>query len=120
MFYKLTNNGIVVDLLREVRYVRYLPRSKRWMGTEATSAHGVLGSDNNTIYHIEGRVCPCETSHPRVIVEKISEQEYQKFANEIILRKRENAILEDRITSLEDTLTKQTQLIELLLQKLEK
>ena len=72
MFYKLTNNGIVVDLLREVRYVRYLPKSKRWMGTEATSAHGILGSDNNTIYHIEGRVCPCETSHPRVIVEKLA------------------------------------------------
>lgn len=119
MFYKLMSNGIVVDLLREIYYVRYLPKAKRWIGTEGLSAHGILGSDKNTIYHLDGRSCPCETSYPHVIVEQITEEEYNKFAGEIALRKKENEQLTSRIEALEATLAYQNNLIERLLQKLE-
>lgn len=119
MFYKLMSNGIVVDLLREICYVRYLPKTKRWIGTEGLSAHGILGSDKNTIYHLDGRSCPCETLHPQVIIEQISEEEYNKFSNEIALRKKENEQLINRIDALEATLAYQNTLIEKLLQKFE-
>ena len=119
MFYKLVSNDIVVDLLREVRYLRYLPRSKRWISTEGLSAHAVLGADNNTIYCLQGRSCPCEDGNLRVMIYEITEEEYNKYANDIALRKKENELLNKRIDTLEATLARQNELIERLLLKLE-
>lgn len=48
--YKLMNGDLVIDILRKVRYVRYLPRSKRWVGTDGLSANGVMSSDGSRIY----------------------------------------------------------------------
>ena len=43
--YKLIYNNMVVDLLKEARYVRYMKNSKRWIGTDSQSAHGIMGSN---------------------------------------------------------------------------
>lgn len=118
MFYKLMNNDIVVDLLRKVCYVRYLPKSKRWVITDPQSAHGVMGSDNNTIYLLDGRSCAYEGALTRVLVEEISEEEYMKFANEIALRAKEKEELNRKIESLEETLANQNALLQQILAKL--
>lgn len=118
MFYKLMNNDIVTDLLRKVCYVRYLPQSKRWVNTDAQSAHGVLGSDENTVYLLEGRSCAYEGQLIRVRLESITEEEYFVFANEIALRKKENAALYEEIDSLKAQLNEQNLLLQQILAKL--
>ena len=119
MYYKLMNNDIVVDILRKVCYVRYLSKSKRWVITDPQSAHGVRGSDQNTIYLLEGRHCNYEGELIPVRLEEISEQEYNRFANEIALRAKEKEDLVNRINSLEETLVRQTFLLEAVLAKLQ-
>ena len=104
MFYKLLNNEIVVDVLDTLQYVRYLAKSKRWVLTDAQSAHGVRGSDQNTIYFLEGRNCPCESEKVFVRVEEIDEAEYLRFTNEIALRAKENAELRKEIDLLREQL----------------
>ena len=118
MFYKLMNNDIVADLLRKVCYVRYLPKSKRWVITDEQSAHGVRGSDQDTIYLLEGRVCAYPESLTQIRVVEISEEEYVKMANEIALRKQENKELYNKIESLEQALADQNDLLLRLLEKL--
>lgn len=118
MFYKLMNNDFVVDLLRKVCYVRYLSKSKRWVVTDPQSAHGIRGSNQDTIYLLEGRVCSYEGDLTPVCVEEISEEEYSRLANEAALRAKENEELNKRINSLEETLARQTALLEAVLAKL--
>lgn len=118
MFYKLMNNDFVVDLLRKVCYVRYLSKSKRWVITDPQSAHGIRGSNQDTIYLLEGRVCGYEGDLTPVHVEEISEEEYSRLANEAALRAKENEELNKRISSLEETLARQTALLEAVLAKL--
>lgn len=119
MYYKLMSNDLVVDLLRKVCYVRYLSKSKRWVITDPQSAHGVMGSDQNTIYLLEGRNCAYEGKLTTVYVNEIEEKEYLRLANEVVLRAKEKEELVNRINSLEQTLAKQTALLEALLAKLE-
>ena len=118
MYYKLMSNDIVVDVLRKIQYVRYLSKSKRWIATDAQSAHGVIGSNQNTIYHLQGSSCPCETDLEHVVIKEITEEEYNRFAEEIALRAKEKEELVNRIDLLEETLIKQTSLLEALLAKL--
>lgn len=118
MFYKVINNNMVVDLLQKIRYVRYLPKSKRWITTEAQSAHGFIGSDGNTIYLLEGRNCAYEEKLLQARLESVSEEEYSRLANEIALQQKEKAELNARIDALEATLAQQTSLLEQLLAKL--
>ena len=118
MFYKLMNNNFVVDLLRKVCYVRYLSKSKRWVITDSQSAHGIRGSNQDTIYLLEGRICSYEGNLTPVRVEEISEEEYSRLVNEVVLRTKENEGLNKRINSLEETLARQTALLEAVLAKL--
>lgn len=119
MFYKIINNDMVVDLLQKINYVRYLPKSKRWIITDSQSAHGIMGSDQNTIYLLQGRSCPYEEQLIKVFIEAITEEEYMRFANEAALRKKENEKLVNRINSLEEQIAQQTILLEALLAKLQ-
>lgn len=118
MFYKLMNNDIVTDLLKKVCYVRYLPQAQRWVITDAQSAHGVRGSDQNTIYLLDGRVCAYKEPLTMVRVVEIAEEEYNKLAEEIAMRKKENEDLYNKINSLEQTLANQNELLLQLLAKL--
>lgn len=111
MFYKLMSNDIVMDLLREVSYVRYLPKAQRWVITDPQSAHGVMGSDHDKIFYIEGRKCACKEKYPRVIVKEISEQEYNNLATHFFAQQEENAELKERMANLELKMAQQTDLL---------
>lgn len=118
MFYKLMNNDIVVDLLKEIRYVRYLPKAKRWVMTDFLSAHGVMGSDYETIYYLEGRANAANGNNTRVHIETIDESEYFRLAEEIALRKKENEALYNEINNLKAQLNEQNSLLQQILAKL--
>lgn len=118
MFYKLMSNDIVIDILPEIYYMRYLPKSNRWVGTDKQSAHGVLGSDQNTIYYLQGTVSACEENYKYVSIQTISKEEYDRYANEIALKNKEKEELVIRINALEETLAEQNTLLKAILDKL--
>ena len=100
MYYKLMNNDMVVDLLQEIHYVRYLPNSKRWINTDAMSANGIMNMDGSKIYHISGRaiVYPSEITSVRIV--KIDEKEYNMLATQYAVQRKENEELREEIDSL--------------------
>lgn len=118
MFYKLMNNDILVDLLREVRYVRYLPKSKRWINTDAMSANGIMNMDGSKIYHISGRAIayPSEITSVRIV--KIDEKEYNMLATQYAVQRKENEELREEIDSLRAQLNEQSSLLQQILAKL--
>ena len=118
MFYKLMNGEIVVDILRKAQYVRYLPRSKRWVNTDPQSANGILGGDGDTIYHLFGRTCTCPDTLMKVKVAEIDEVEYQALLSRMSASRAENLALKKEIDSLKAQLNEQNALLQQILAKL--
>lgn len=77
--YKLVTRNVVVDVLETVKYVRWLTKSKRFVLTDSTSAHGVYGSDNRTVYVLEGKDCPQVLPNTVVRMIQITESEFTRL-----------------------------------------
>ena len=118
MFYKIMNGDMVVDLLREVRYVRYLPKSKRWINTDGISANGIMSANGEVIYHLSGRALAYPEDIVSVSVKKIEEEEYNSLAVSIAAQRRENENLRKEMDSLREQLNEQNALLQLILAKL--
>lgn len=116
--YKLMNGDLVVDILRKVCYVRYLPRSKRWVGTDAFSAHGVMSSDGQRIYLLYGRAHACPDELTSVMIMPIDEAEYEKLAMQMAAQNRETESLRAEIDDLKTQLDAQNSLLLQILSKL--
>ena len=87
MFYKIMYNNMVIDLLNEVRWVRYLPNSKRLIATDSQAANGVMGSDHDTVYHIFGKPYTFTNEVKTVEVVKIDALEYDRLQTQFMLQK---------------------------------
>lgn len=118
MFYKVLNNNMLIDLLTNVRYVRYLPRQKRFVATDSQSANAVMGSDHNTVYHLCGRPYTFDTELKSVEVIKISEEEYGRLSTEFAIAKQENENLRSEMTALKVQMDEQSNLLQQILLKL--
>lgn len=118
MFYKLMNGEIVVDLLRNAQYVRYLPRAKRWVNTDALSANGVLGGDGDTVYHLYGRACSCPENLIKVRPVPIEESEFLALKSQMAASQAENKVLRQEIDALKAQLDEQNLLLQQILAKL--
>lgn len=118
MFYKLMNGNMVVDLLREVRYVRYLPKQKRIVATDSQSANGVMGSDNETVYHLIGKPYTFDGELKSVQVMQITEAEFDRLSTEYALARQENENLHAEVANLKEQLNNQSLLLEAILAKL--
>lgn len=77
--YKLMTKSVVVDVLDTVKYVRWLTKSKKFVLTDKTSAHGVYSSDNKTVYILEGSKCPPDLPNTVVRLVAITESEYKRL-----------------------------------------
>lgn len=54
MFYKIVLDGMVIDVVDGLNYVKYQERNGlTLLGSEA-DAYGILSSDSSTIWHVEG------------------------------------------------------------------
>lgn len=117
--FKLIHNNMVVDLLEEkVCYVRYLPRSKRLIVTDSQSANGVRGSDNDTVYHLQGTVSTFPEEKVSVQVIEITPEEYEVLANQFAIQAKENNDLRNRLNHVEEQLSTTNDLLKMVLQKL--
>ena len=78
--YKVICNNIVIDILKTIRYMRYLPKAKRAVLTDRTSANCILASDNKEKYHIQGTPYPDGCAYKTVTLALITEEEYDKLS----------------------------------------
>ena len=104
MFYKIMYNNMVIDLLNEVRWVRYLPNSKRLVATDSQAANGVMGSDHNTVYHIFGKPYTFANEVMTVEVVMIDALEYDRLQTQFMLQKQENDAMKSEIGNLKPQL----------------
>lgn len=116
--YKLMCNNMVVDLLKEIQYVRYMKNSKRWIGTDSQSANGVMGSDGNTVYHLQGRKCVCPEELKMVEIFPIELEEYEVLANQFAIQRKENEELRNELKDLRNQLNTQNELLQKILARL--
>lgn len=89
MMYKFIHNNNVIDVVDKIKYLRYLEKSKRTVVTDSSSANCVQGSDNVTVYAMQGATLPASVDYKIVTVKKITKYEYDQLRqllknNEII------------------------------------
>lgn len=116
--YKLMSNNVVVDLLQTICYVRYLPTQARLIVTDRQSANGVMGSDKDTLYHLEGTPSTFEDDVETVRVVEIDDEEYEKLNAEFVFQSKKQANLENEVSELKSMVEKQNVILEKLMEKL--
>lgn len=116
---KIINNNLVIDLCQQERYLKYLPRQQRFVEVKKYMANAVLGSDNNTVYHLIGTPYTFPNEIKSVYVHNISQEEYEKLQTASILQNSQEAInLKKEVDDLKKMINQQNILIQQLLEKL--
>ena len=82
--FKVIYNDIVIDLIKNVKWVRCLKKSKRIVNTDKSSAHGFYGSDNKTVYILEGKYCPPDKDFKVVRLQPITTEEYEELYDKLL------------------------------------
>ena len=54
MFYKILKDNKVIDVLDHLTYLKWQPKNKIMLLCGLDEAQAILGSDGNTIWHVEG------------------------------------------------------------------
>lgn len=115
---KIIYNNMILDINKNERYVKYIPEVNRFISTSKDFANGVLGSDNNTVYHLAGTPNNFIINTKTVRVEVISEKEYEEIASKMIIQKTEESNLKVEVEELKQMVNQQNFLIQQLLEKL--
>lgn len=116
---KILHNNIVIDLCPNERYLKYLPNQHRFIEVKKYMANAVLGSDNNTVYHLIGTPYVFPDEIKTVEVYDISGEEYEQLqATSILQNSKETINLKKEVDDLKDMVERQNLLIEQLLNKL--
>lgn len=118
MFYKVIYNNRIIDLLDDVCYVRYLTGQKRTVVTDRGSAHGILSSDHNTVYHLAGKPYLFSDDVKTVYLEQVDEAQYKVLKSQLMYQQEQQADLQNRVESLEELVNEQNALLKQLLEKL--
>lgn len=82
MFYKVIKNDRVIDVLRNLSYVKYQEKHNIMVSCGQSDAQGVLSSDERYIWHIDWLYRFPEKAKGRydtVILEEIDEYEYNQL-----------------------------------------
>ena len=116
---KILHNNLVIDLCLNTRYLKYLPQQQRFIEVKKYMANSILGSDNNTVYHLRGTPYNFPDEIKTVEAIEISQDEYDKLqATTIIQNSKETIDLKREVDDLKDMVVRQNLLIEQLLEKL--
>lgn len=116
---KIINNNLVIDLCSQERYLKYLPYQERFIEVKKYLANAVLGSDNNTVYHLFGTPYNFPEGIKTVKIYEITQEEFDKLQATTILQNSQEAIdLKKEVDSLKEMVQQQNNLIQQLLNKL--
>ena len=97
--YKIIHNNQIIDVMdSNIRYVKYLPKTKKSIAVDRNQANGVVSSDGSQIYHILNTKYTFPDEKITVKIVPIDEEEYLELTTQI----KTNKDLENRITELEN------------------
>lgn len=78
MYYKVIKNNEVVDILRNINYIKYQEKHKVLILCDIKEAQAVLSSDGKCGWHIEGLYnFPLDNTEYEIV--EITEFEYEKL-----------------------------------------
>ena len=78
MYYKVIKNNEVVDILRNINYIKYQEKHKILILCDNKEAQAVLSSDGKCGWHIEGLYnFPLDNTEYEIV--EITEFEYEKL-----------------------------------------
>lgn len=117
---KLMNGNLILDICKKERYLKYLPQQKRFVEVKKYMANAILGSDNDTVYHILGTPYTFPNKIQSVVPQAISEEEFEKVqaTNYLLKSQQDNVDLKKEIDLLKDLVAQQSLLIQQLLEKI--
>lgn len=115
---KIIYNNMIIDISKNEKYVKYMPQTKRFISSTKGFANAIIGSDNNTVYHIAGTPKNFPTELKTVQTQRINEEEYNQLSSQILLQNTKEADLKAEVDSLKQMITQQNDLIQQLLNKL--
>ena len=105
--YKILENNQIIDVMESMKFVKYLPRSKKIITVDEKQANGCVSSNGDEIYHLLGTPYNFAESRKIVRYERISAEEYERLTQQL----KENQELEQRVKYLEDKLLELTKLL---------
>lgn len=97
MYYKIICNNQIIDVIENIRYVKYLPKTKKSIVVDERQANGIVSSDGSQIYHLYGTKDTFNEKKLTVSVKPIEEEEYLRLTTQV----KENADLANRVKELE-------------------
>jgi len=77
--YKAIYENIVIDVFKDLTYMRFLPKSKRVVMTDKSSANCILSSNKKEQYHVKGMPYPDGSDYKTVSLVKILEPEFNRL-----------------------------------------
>lgn len=105
--YKILENNQIIDVVESMKFVKYLPRSKRAIAVDEKQANGCISSSGNEIYHLLGTPYTFAEARKTVRYERIGAEEYERLTQQL----KENQELENRVKYLEQKLLELTELL---------
>ena len=115
---KILHNNLIIDLCSNERYLKYSPEQQRFIEVKRYCANAILGSDGNTVYHLVGTPYNFPNEIKTVLVEKITQLEYDQISSRMMLQKTEEEDLRKEVNDLKQMVSQQNDLIQQLLNKL--
>lgn len=79
MFYKVLKNNRVIDVLDHLTYLKWQPKNKIMLLSGLDEAQAILGSDGNTVWHVEGFYDLPVSGYDTVRLIEIDEYEYKQL-----------------------------------------
>lgn len=115
---KVVYNNLIIDLCKNERYLKYLPNQQHFVETKSYCANSFLGSDGNTVYHLQGTPYNFKEQIKTVTLQDVDEKEYKKLSSQIVLQNSDQNKMQSEINELKTMVAQQNELIQKLLDKL--
>ena len=80
--YKVIFNNLVIDIMEKPRYTRFLPKSERVVGTDRLAATGIMSSNGEEVYHLEGKTNNYPEKLKTVQLIKIEKEEFERLKSQ--------------------------------------
>lgn len=106
--YKILENNQIIDVMEYMKFIKYLPRSKKIIAVDEKQANGCISSNGDEIYHLLGTPYNFVEARKTVRYERIDAEEYERLMKQV----KNNQMLESRVKLLEEKLLELTRLLD--------
>lgn len=106
--YKILENNQIIDVMESMKFIKYLPRSKKIIAVDEKQANGCISSNGDEIYHLLGTPYNFAEARKTVRYERIEAEEYERLTQQV----KNNQTLENRVKFLEEKLLQLTRLLD--------